>query len=211
MDILENFLADPVPTLVLVTVLVLIHEAGFYLAARFFGLKLEAASYGLGPIAFQGARWRLRLLPVAGFVKMAGISRLHFVAGGHTQALSAWRRAVIFMAGPLANLLFAVLLLAFLFTTHGHITVPAEVRSVQPGGAAENAGIETGDIIVEVDGRSTSTFDDVKAIIKSSAGAIAHGGGRADWRETHADRCSQCRHRHRPFWCYPDDGCAGNW
>ncbi|MEI6984977.1 MAG: M50 family metallopeptidase [Rhodospirillaceae bacterium] len=170
MDVLANFLEDPVPTLVLVTVLVLVHEAGFYLAARWFGLRLETASFGLGPIAFQGVRWRLRLLPVAGFVKMAGISRLYSVSSGQTQALSAWRLAVIFMAGPMANFFFAVLLLASLFTTHGHLTVLAKVGSIQPGSAAETAGMETGDVIVEVDGRSTSTFDDVRAIINQAPG-----------------------------------------
>src|SRR6266436_9317635 len=158
--------------LVVLTVLVFVHELGHYLIARRNGVRVEVFSIGFGPELFgwwdrAGTRWKFSAIPLGGYVKMFGdadassglpISRLsqlspaEWAVSFHGKRLG--QRAAIVAGGPVANFVFAIVVLALLFMTYGQPFTPAEVGQVVPGSAAEAGGIRAGDTIVSIDGRA---------------------------------------------------------
>ena len=104
--------------------MVLIHEFGHFIVARFFGVRVDVFSFGLGPRLFgvkRGATdYRLSALPIGGYVRMAGENPSDERTGDPDEFLSKprWQRMFIVLAGPTTNLLLAVVLTAALFV-HG--------------------------------------------------------------------------------------------
>jgi regulator of sigma E protease len=174
--------------LVVLTVLVFVHEMGHYLIARRNGVRIEVFSIGFGPELFgwhdrAGTRWKFSAIPLGGYVKMfgdsdpsssLGIARLGEMTEAERQVSfhhkSLLQRVAIVGGGPLANFVFAVVVLALLFTTYGQPFTPADVGQVQAGSAAETAGFKVGDIIVDIDGRAISRFEDVQQIVRLNPG-----------------------------------------
>lgn len=170
--------------LVVLTVLVFVHELGHYLVARHNGVRIEVFSIGFGPELFgwwdrAGTRWKFSAIPLGGYVKMFGdadassglpMARLGQLTAAerevsfHCKRLG--QRAAIVAAGPIANFLFAIVVLALLFMTWGQPFTPAEVGQVMPGSAAEAGGIRPGDAIVSIDGRSVERFEDVQQVVR---------------------------------------------
>jgi regulator of sigma E protease len=74
----------------------------------------------------------------------------------------------VIAAGPIANILFAIVVLAFLFAAFGRPFTPAEVGDVQADSAAAEAGLEAGDRITAVDGEALSSFEELQAIVRNS-------------------------------------------
>ena len=66
----------------------------------------------------------------------------------------------------MANFVFAIVALAILFMTYGQPFTPAEVGQVQPGSAAEQGGVQAGDVILEIDGRTVRRFEDVQQAVR---------------------------------------------
>src|SRR5262249_36774005 len=100
-------------------------------------------------------------LPAAGLARLTQSER---DVSFHYKRLN--QRAAIVAAGPAANFLFAVLVLAVLFMTYGQPFTPAEVGQVQPGSAAEQGGIQSGDLITSIDGRAVHRFEDVQQAVR---------------------------------------------
>src|SRR5436305_5395180 len=170
--------------LVVLTVLVFVHELGHYLIARRNGVKIEVFSIGFGPEIFgwwdrAGTRWKFSAIPLGGYVKMFGdsdassglpIARLGQLTDAerevsfHCKRLG--QRAAIVAGGPIANFVFAIVVLALLFMTYGQPFTPAEVGQVVPGSAAETGGIRTGDTIVSIDGGAIERFEDVQQLVR---------------------------------------------
>ncbi len=172
------------PFLVVLTLLVFVHELGHYWVARRNGVKVEVFSVGFGPELFgrtdrSGTRWRVSALPLGGYVKMLGdmdaTSRpddesLRDLGEEERQqafpAKSLGARAAIVAAGPIANFLFAWVLLALLFVVVGRPVTPAIITDVLPGSAAAEAGLEVGDRIAEVNGTAIGRFEDVQRAVQ---------------------------------------------
>jgi regulator of sigma E protease len=170
--------------LVVLTVLVFVHEFGHYWIARRNGVKIEVFSIGFGPELFgwydrAGTRWKLSALPLGGYVKMFGdsdassglpIARLGQLTEAerevsfHCKRLG--QRAAIVAGGPIANFLFAIVLLTLLFMTYGQPFTPAEIGRVLPESAAEAGGMRVGDQIVSIDGRTIERFEDVQQVVR---------------------------------------------
>jgi regulator of sigma E protease len=72
--------------------------------------------------------------------------------------------------GPIANFVFAILILALLFATYGQPFTPADVGQVQAGSAADKGGIKVGDTIVNIDGSNIGRFEDVQQIVRLNPG-----------------------------------------
>jgi len=186
---ITNFLWIVLSFLVVLTVLVFVHELGHYLIARYNRVRIDVFSIGFGPELFgwndrAGTRWKFSAIPLGGYVKMFGdsdpssalasadlaeMTPEERAASFHHKRLR--QRAAIVGGGPLANFLFAIVVLALLFATHGQPVTPAEIGSVLPGSAAEKAGIKVGDVIVTIDGVAISRFEDLKKVVSLNRGS----------------------------------------
>ena len=187
-EYLNHGLTYIVPFLIILTVLVFVHEFGHFLIARWNGVRVEVFSIGFGPEVFgwwdrTGTRWKFSTIPLGGYVKMFGdsdassglpVPGLARLAPAEREVSFHYKRlgqrAAIVAAGPAANFLFAVAVLAILFTTYGQPFTPAEVGQVQPGSAAEKGGIQPGDVIRSLDGSTVHRFEDVQQIVRLNPG-----------------------------------------
>jgi regulator of sigma E protease len=158
--------------------LIFVHEMGHYLAGRLFGTKIDAFSIGFGSeIAGwtdrRGTRWKLSAFPLGGYVKFAGDMNaasepdpawLELPPEERAMTLPGkpvWQRAIIVAAGPLVNLLLAVLILAGFAFAYGENVTPSVVGGVVAGTPAERAGLRTGDRITALGGRTVETYTDM--------------------------------------------------
>jgi regulator of sigma E protease len=177
-----------VPFLFVLTVLVFVHEFGHYFVARRNGVRVDVFSIGFGPELFgwhdrAGTRWKVSAIPLGGYVKMFGDNDVSsgLPAAGLARMSAAERdvsfhhkrlgqRSAIVAAGPAANFVFAIVVLAALFMTFGQPFTPAQVGQVQAGSAAERAGVKPGDMIVSVNGDAVQSFEDVQQDVRLNPG-----------------------------------------
>jgi regulator of sigma E protease len=174
---------------------VFVHELGHFLVAKRCGVRVEAFSLGFGPrlLGFKrgGTDYRLCLVPIGGYVKMAGDApgdSLEF-DGTDLPSKSVGQRFAIFSAGVVMNLIFAVVVLPIVLAigVQFHST---RIGGVLPGGPAWRAGLERGDEVRAVSGHRVDDFNDVIAEVALSgndavevevvrAAALAQGRGDA--------------------------------
>lgn len=159
-------------------VLVLVHELGHYLVARWSGMRVQVFSIGFGPavIRFKGAEtvYQIAAIPLGGYVKVVGLNDQDRSPGSYlTRPL--WQRALMVSAGPLANFAFAAVLYAYLFgsfnaLSYGWNRSPTTVvRQVQ--GAAAEAGLLPFDVIEQINGQPVVHFDQLRKATGESGGA----------------------------------------
>jgi regulator of sigma E protease len=178
-----------VPFLVVLGVVVFVHEMGHFLVARYFGVAVEAFSIGFGPqlLGFtdrHGTVWRLAAVPLGGYVKFKGdenaasfpsreeLSRLsEEERRGNFHAKPVAQRAAVVAAGPIANFILAIFILTFWFMFVGKAILEPRVETIEPGSAAEAAGIKPGDLIVGIGGSRVQSFDEVQRVVMLSAGS----------------------------------------
>lgn len=167
--------------------LVFIHELGHYLVGRWFGVAAETFSIGFGKEVLgwtdrHGTRWKLSALPLGGYVKFAGdmgpsgLTDPEWLAlpperqARTFQAKSLWQRSLIVLAGPLINLLFAVVILAGFNLAYGKLQAPPVIGTVQVGSIADKAGLRAGDRIVSMRGNAVDNFLDVRLAVGQHPG-----------------------------------------
>jgi regulator of sigma E protease len=143
--------------------LIVVHELGHMLTAKALGVRVPEFGIGFGPPLLKkkigSTIYSFRIILLGGFAKMAGMN--DEAEGPDTfPAKAPWRRALIIFAGPLANILAAVAILAVVLMTSGAVTaVKPEVQQVEPGSMAEEVGIRPGDRLVAVDGQRIEAWD----------------------------------------------------
>jgi regulator of sigma E protease len=147
--------------------LVVVHEFGHYLAARFIGVRVETFSIGFPPNIYRrrvgDTEWTIGLLPLGGYVKMAGDAPGH---GGsdpaELQNRTRGERLAILFAGPAMNFVLAVAILAGLFYVGMERRVglsdPPVVSYVAEESPARLAGLRTGDRILSIAGEPVSDW-----------------------------------------------------
>jgi len=158
--------------LVTLFVAICLHELGHFIAAKRAGVKVEEFGIGMPPPRIFGIKrgetiYSLNAIPIGAFVKAAGENDP--TVPRSLAGKGPWTRFGIYAAGPLVNIFLAfVLLSAFLALPVGTvISNGLIVRAVVGNSSAEEAGIEPGDIILEVDGQPIHTQGDVQDIVNS--------------------------------------------
>ena len=175
------------PFLVVLTVLVFVHEMGHFAIARWAGVRVEVFSIGFGPELMgwtdkTNTRWKISAVPLGGYVKMFGegdfegnsdVPRLLSEAEKQVsfKHKPLFKRALIVFAGPAANFIFAVVVLAGLFSTLGQPFSPAEVGTVVPDSAAAAAGFQPGDRFLRIEDKTIERFEDVQHLIRLNPGS----------------------------------------
>jgi regulator of sigma E protease len=176
------------PFLVVISLIVFIHEMGHYLVGRWSGIKILAFSFGFGPelVGFtdkHGTRWKISAIPLGGYVRFYGdadassapdFEGLESMAPEDRQrtfmGASLWKRAATVAAGPVANFILAIVILTGIFMTMGKYVSDPIVTKVNPGSAAEIAGVLPGDYLLALDGNVVETFDDVRRYVSVRPG-----------------------------------------
>ena len=164
--------------LLLLGPLVTVHELGHYLVGRWFGVKADVFSVGFGKelAGFtdrRGTRWKLAALPLGGYVQFAGDMNPASQPSEEWQALSPeeraqtvqakplWQRALIVAAGPVTNIVVALLIFAGFALAMGRPVTPPVIDMLTEDSAAAAAGLEVGDRIVAIDGTAIEDFEEV--------------------------------------------------
>jgi regulator of sigma E protease len=151
-------------------VLVIFHELGHYLVARWCGVKVVRFSVGFGRVLVSrrlgrdGTEWALSALPLGGYVKFADEREGDVAAADLPRAFnrqSVWKRIAIVAAGPIANLLLAVALYAGTFVA-GIPGLRPSLAEPPAGSAASAAGVREGDVVVAVDGEPVQSWQDLR-------------------------------------------------
>ena len=188
-DILYKILAFAVT----LGVLVVIHELGHYAIARVCGVKVLRFSVGFGRIVWSrrgrdGTEWALSAIPLGGYVKMADEREGEVPEADLPRAFnrqSVGKRIAIVAAGPLANLLLAVLLFAgtFMYGVPGQKPIVAEPPAQTP---AAQAGLRGGDVITAVNGKEVGSWQELRWQLIHAQGSdavtlrVARDGDRGD-------------------------------
>jgi len=149
-------------------VMIFVHELGHHIAAKLLGIRVDVFSLGFGRrlIGFKRGNtdYRISLLPLGGYVKMAGENYDEELTGdpGEFMAHSKTHRFLVAIAGPAMNLILALILVTTNFMwgipVAQYLQQPAMIGSVQEGSAAEQAGLQTLDIIVAIDSEPIPTW-----------------------------------------------------
>lgn len=193
MDAITGFIGGGLgyvlPFLLVLTVVVFIHESGHFWVGRLFSTRIETFSIGFGRSLTswtdrKGTVWKIGWLPLGGYVKFWGDEdatslpddeRLARIASDPDAARCfhfkpLWQKALIVVAGPLANFVFAVAVFAALYSINGIPRMQAVADIVIEGSAAAEAGILVGDEIVSVNGEPLTDFGDLRRAALASDG-----------------------------------------
>jgi regulator of sigma E protease len=167
--------------IVVIGILILIHELGHFLVARWVGVGVERFSIGFGPVLL---RWRgketeycLSVIPMGGYVKMMGEENpleagatLPYDPSKAFALKPLWARFLIVFAGPGMNFVLAAVIFMIVLATVGRPVWPAVIGRVTPGGPAASAGLRTGDAVVRVDAQRVAHWEDLERAVAASSG-----------------------------------------
>lgn len=165
--------------LLLLSVLVLVHELGHFIAAKKLGVKAEEFGIGFPPrvkklFAWRGTEFTLNWLPLGGFVRLRGedpvvkLPKIIAEKSGFFWAQKIWKRTLILLAGVTMNMVLAIAVFSIAYAVTG-IPVKTDkvfIEAIAPESPAEKSSLKNGDQILEVisGNKNTSITDTDKFI-----------------------------------------------
>lgn len=199
-----NVLTAILGFIVVLAPLVVVHELGHYLVGRWFGVKAEAFSVGFGKELVgitdrRGTRWKISAVPLGGYVQFAGdmnpasqptddwLALPEEERNRTFQSKSLGARAAIVAAGPLTNLLVAIVIIAGFTMAFGKLVADPVIGEILEDSPAAAAGMDLGDRIVSVDGARIDSFDEVREYVMPYPGETIRVVWQRDGREMSAD------------------------
>ncbi|ACE83042.1 sigma E protease regulator RseP [Cellvibrio japonicus] len=192
LESLLSFIQTLASFLVALLVLVTVHEFGHFYVARRCGVKVLRFSIGFGRVLWrrydsQGTEYAFAALPLGGYVKMLD-EREAPVAPEERHLTfnqkNVWQRIAIVAAGPIANIILAVLLFWVLLVPGYKDMIPV-IDSVEPGSVAAAAGLETGQEILAIDGKPTPTWQALNQVLLARLGETGPISFRVAYRDSH--------------------------
>lgn len=168
-----NFLV----TILSLGIVVLIHELGHFLFARLSGVRVYEFSIGLGPqlfsISYRDTVYSIRVLPLGGFVKLAGMDE-DYDGPVHEDEdytkKSFLSKFSIIAAGPIMNIFLTYILFVFIFFQTGKMELVPKIEMVLDGSPAYHAGLTVGDELMSLNGRK------IENVEKDMISVVAHSG-----------------------------------
>jgi len=154
--------------------LIFVHELGHFVTAKLFKIKVLEFGFGFPPrvigFTYKGTIYSINLIPVGGFVKMAG--EKDFEGPGSFSSANALQRLIVLVAGSFMNLVIPLLIFMILFMMPHQSLSGGEViiNAVVPGSPAFNAGIEKGDVIVTVNDERINDINQLLNVINKNLG-----------------------------------------
>src|ERR1700761_1598772 len=187
---------NPIPFLFVLGLVVTIHELGHFLAAKACGVAIDRFAINFGRPLFKwkdrsGVQWQVGWIPLGGYVRFSGdesaasvpdwedlqalrrevLAREGPVAlGRYFHFKPVWQRAIVVVAGPLANFVLSTALFALLLMTVGETLSPPHIQAMNPAGAAAKAGFQVGDVVRSMDGHPASDIGSLKEYVSMRAG-----------------------------------------
>lgn len=188
-----------IATVFVFAVIVLIHEWGHYITAKWTGMRVDEFAIGFGPKVWSVRRgeteYSWRLVPLGGFTAIAGMTQEDTQINQvpiHRAFVwqSAPKRFLVIIAGAMMNFILAIVLMAGIFATQGVTSISTEpiVGGVISHSAAEKAGMLPGDRVVEINGMKISSWAEISPQVEKGKGDIVRimleRNGRVEQLET---------------------------
>jgi len=175
-----NIIVAIVAALIGLGILIIIHELGHFFVAKKTGVGVLTFSIGFGPKLLRRkigeTEYAVSAFPLGGYVKMVGedpeeeVKEVDVQRSFSHQGLA--KRASIVAAGPVSNLLLAVVIFIAIFISYGVPVLTTWVGGVEPNSPAAQAGIQKGDRIAAVDGQEVKKWEELSSQIKESQGRV---------------------------------------
>ena len=162
------------------SILVILHEAGHFFAARAFGIKVEKFylffdAWGVKLVSFnyKGCEYGIGWLPLGGYVKIAGMideSMDTDQLSGPAQpwefrSKPAWQRLIVMLAGVTVNIVFGIFIFWMLAFKFGETYIPNDKLQygIAPGSIGQSIGLQNGDKVTAINGKPVIRFEELKS------------------------------------------------
>ena len=172
--------------IVLLGVLITIHEFGHFIVARYFGVYVQRFSIGMGPVFYKkhdkhGTEFALSALPLGGYVAMLSdraIAEDESILDGLSKEQLAntfeskpkWQRALIMLAGPIANFILAILVFAIIYSNSVERQFDATVVLNETSKIENQYAFEDGDVLEFIEGKKINNLQDLRLELLSHSG-----------------------------------------
>jgi regulator of sigma E protease len=165
--------------IIVLGVLVFFHEFGHFIVARLFGVGVEKFSLGFGPRIVGKTvgmtDYRISAIPLGGYVKMVGEEPNAdldpaMIPYSFTHK-SVYKRMLIVAAGPVFNVVLAILIFWGLYAGYGAYDMDTVIGGVQESSPAQAAGLQADDRILAIDGIAIGTWEEMAGLIKEGQGS----------------------------------------
>ncbi len=173
--------------IILLGVLIAIHEYGHFIVGRMCNIHIYRFSIGMGPVIFKrhdkhGAEIALSALPLGGYVAFHTekaneedselIKKLTPEQKANTfESKPRWQRACVMLAGPVANFILAIVILSVIFANSIERQFIPEVAEISSQYLIQDTALETGNILVSINGKQTSNLQQIRLELLSFSGS----------------------------------------